>query len=65
MASAHVVEIFNVISHHHASFNNGSSGFKVEKFGLHSSPEESNYQSDAPIICQAMISWTVCLALVR
>ena len=39
MASAHVVEIFNVVGQRHAEFNYGGSGFTVEKFGLHSSPE--------------------------
>ena len=39
MASAHVVEIFNVVGQRHAEFNYGGPGFTVEKFGLHSSPE--------------------------
>ena len=39
MASAHVVEIFNVVGQRHAEFNYSDPGFTVEKFGLHSSPE--------------------------
>ena len=43
MASARVVEIFNVIGHRHAQFNNRRPGLTVEKFGLHSSPERFDH----------------------
>ena len=43
MAPSSVVEIFNVISHLHAQFNDGGLFFTVEKFGLHSSPERFDH----------------------
>ena len=46
MASAHVVEIFNVVGQRHAEFNYGGPGFTVEKFGLHSSPERFDHGID-------------------
>jgi len=49
VASAAVVEILNTIGHCHARFNYVGPGFKVEKFGLHSSPEPFDHCVDAPI----------------
>ena len=43
MAPSSVVEIFNVISHLHAQFNDGGPCFTAEKFGLHSSPERFDH----------------------